>query len=626
MHDGVTERHEAKLKRRYRARRIGAGKLTIAGLLTCGLVLWFSGEDVGEHLARLASCRDLSTASGPDRDCSDAPAASTGRSSPSVSVDPLASSATGLVRGTSVDASLTASDQSTFSDLASATFRPRAVTRERYLTVSERCDLGLGDARLRCGVGVSLGGPTSARGADDPSPGLSISGRVITAEGYGIPGVTLIASRIGAVADTGESDSSQVRTARYTRYRAVSGADGSYQFADIPDGDYTIRNNKHDDYGSVRITVRAGVQYADLVLEEERRFVIEGRVTDEYGLALGQVAVLPLVVGAPSVRTDRSGWYALPVSITPGAGSVTLRFEAPGFRETSLTARLPRRSNADDSASEARIALDAKLQSIELTTNVRGTVVGAGKEPIAGRVVELIAVDGHSRHQAVTDRAGHYEFPIIAAPLRYELRVGGAPDFADYREVIGVSRYDYEFDVVMEPYEFGTLRGRFINSDGTPIPGIELGLRNTASAGNNASLKSDALGNFVVEHVPAGTAVLNSAAMPSFHVRGLTVEPASESNVDVVLDWGTHELSGRVVDRYGRALPGSSVVVRWSHEADGIKSTATRRAATDAQGHFRFFELGPGPHSLVVDAPGFATATFDHDMSQDGYSVTVRVN
>ena len=81
-----------------------------------------------------------------------------------------------------------------------------------------------------------------------------------------------------------------------------------------------------------------------------------------------------------------------------------------------------------------------------------------------------------------------------------------------------------------------------------------------------------------------------------------------------------------MVDRHGRAVPASRVLLRWSHQADGIETSITRRTATDSQGSFKFDQLGSGPFSLVVDAPGFTAAAFDHDIGRDGYEVTVRLN
>jgi protocatechuate 3,4-dioxygenase beta subunit len=519
-----------------------------------------------------------------------------------------------------------ADERHTLSDLATATFNPRAITRARYTTVSDRCELGLAGASMRCTA--DSGRATSMRGAQstDSVEGLKISGRVITTDGYGVPDVTLIASPIGRSGAEGESDNTAVEASHYTRYRAVSAPDGTYVFGDLPAGDYAIRSNRHDRYASRRITVRAGVEYGDLVLEEERRVAIEGRVTDEQGLALSRVSITPVVVGAPSVRSDGSGHYRLPLSLAPAASNVTVRFEAPGFLEANRTVALAAHDAVLAPDGVAAVGLDVTLQSIEMTTNVRGVVTDADGDPIAGRTVVLDASGEQRRYQAVTDRHGEYKLDVVNAPMNYRLSVDGAPAYADYQSEVRVTRFDYVFDVVMEPYRFGSLRGQILDRDGAPVPDRELALRNTASSKPNAIVRSDSTGHFAVGKIPAGETVLASQSMPAILVRGVHVAAGSEANVDVIVDWGSHELVGTVVDRHGRAVPASRVLLRWSYHADGIETSITRRTAADSQGSFKFDQLGSGPYSLVVDAPGFATTEVDHDIGRDGYAVTVRLN
>ena len=519
-----------------------------------------------------------------------------------------------------------ADDRHTLSGLAAGTFNTRAITRARYTTVSDRCELGLADVSMRCSA--DSGRATSMRGSQsiDSAEGLRISGRVITADGYGVPGVTLIASPIGLSDAEGESDSNAVEASQYTRYRAVTAPDGTYRFSDLPVGDYAIKSNRHDKYASRRTTVRAGIEYADLVLEEEQLVAIEGRVTDEHGLALSHVSITPVVVGAPSVRSDGSGHYRLPLSLAPAASNVTVHFEAPGFLEARETVALGAHDAVLAPDGVAAVGLDVALQSIEMTTNVRGVVTNADGDPIAGRTVVLNASGEQSRYQAVTDRHGEYAFDVVNAPMNYRLSVDGAPAYADYQSEVRVTQVDYVFDVVMEPYRFGSLRGQILDRDGAPVPDLELALRNTASSKPNAIVRSDSTGHFAVSKVPAGDTMLASQSMPAILVRGVHVAAGFETNVDVIVDWGRHELVGTVVDRHGRAVPASRVQLRWSHKADGIETSITRRTATDSQGSFKFDQLGSGPFSLVVDAPGFTTAALDHDIGRDGYEVTVRLN
>jgi protocatechuate 3,4-dioxygenase beta subunit len=492
------------------------------------------------------------------------------------------------------------------------------------MSLKERCELGMADPRVRCGnpsryASLDIG----EDGDNDVVVPHEIAGRVMSAEGYGVPGISLVASRIDAAAD---ADGSRDDGETYRHYQAVSSGDGSYVFSEIPEGDYVIRSGEVGDYGSTRISARTGTGYADIVLVEEREIVVEGRVTDSTGSPLSHVTVLPVVEGVPSVSTDRSGWYRLPVSLPPKSNHLTLRFKASGMNEVEARASLPLKAGIMDARGVSRVELDAVMEPISLTTNVRGTITTPEGDPVRGRVVELLA-KGQRRYRAVSNRRGEYEFPVVPAPSEYRLRVTGFPDYPDYHSSVMVTSDDYEFDVLMESYDVGTLRGRIVDADGGAIPDVELALTNNRSSQPNALVRSDAFGGFVLRYAPAGEVVLASRSMPTFVVSGVEVPSGRESNIDVVVDWGHHELSGTIVDRTGRAVSGSQVLLKWSHEsAGGVQSSVTRRTATDYQGRFRFDQLGAGPHSLVVHATGYEKMAFEHDIRRDGYDVTVQLN
>jgi hypothetical protein len=444
----------------------------------------------------------------------------------------------------------------------------------------------------------------------------SISGRVMGSDGFGLNGVTVIASPVPG----SDADQSPNSGAASVRYRTVSDSAGFYSFRRLPDGDYTIRNNEHGPYPATRISAHTGVDYADLVLREKRTFVVEGRVVAATGEPLERVTVLPIVLGVPSVRTDDRGRYRLPITLEPDVSRLTLRFQLPGFRETYATVPAPSVVETDVQA------FDAVMQPLEYTTSVIGTVTTTEGVPLVGRIVELRPVTEQRRYDAVTNVDGEFRFPAIEAPLEYRLHVSGAPDHKDYDHRIRITAENSELDLVVEPYEFGSLSGRVVNREGAPIPDFDLVLRNTASERPNALITSDADGNFTVPAAPAGEIVIASQSMPSFLLRGLHLHPEEELSVPLVVDWGAHEIRGLVVDRQGNPVPASRIVLKWYHQFDGLSSVATRRTAADAQGSFQFSQLGPGPHSLHVDAPGYGTAALEYDASRQGYDITVRLN
>ena len=151
-------------------------------------------------------------------------------------------------------------------------------------------------------------------------------------------------------------------------------------------------------------------------------------------------------------------------------------------------------------------------------------------------------------------------------------------------------------------------------------------MKNVDSIEPNAVVRTDSLGNFKIANAPAGDLVISSVSTPSVLIKGLQLEPGELIHVSMMLDWGDHSIRGQVVDPTGIPVPASRVVLNWSHRDETLDMYTTRRTATDSEGRFAFSNLGPGPHSLKVDAPGFLSVDIDHDLSREGYNLTVRLN
>jgi hypothetical protein len=265
------------------------------------------------------------------------------------------------------------------------------------------------------------------------------------------------------------------------------------------------------------------------------------------------------------------------------------------------------------------------MQPVDSWTSLAGTVHSDAGDALAGRVVELLPASGPMQ-RTTTDAKGRYEFPVLESPAAYRLTVQGGDGYRDHQQEIKLTANTPELNVVIDAYEFGAVAGQLVNVSGEPVPDFQLVLRNTGSQNPNALVASDASGNFEVPTAPAGEFVIASQASPSILVQGLHLAPGEKLNLPLVIDWGAHELRGIVVDAQNNPIPASRVVLEWSHESAGISTRATRRTATDTQGQFAFSQLGPGPHSLRVDAPGFRTFAMDHDLNRQGYAVTVKLN
>jgi hypothetical protein len=482
-------------------------------------------------------------------------------------------------------------------------------------TIAELCLTGLDDKGALCQTGsydetfiASDSGVTS-----DSASGYTISGHVLTAEGTGLDGVSIVASperlKGKRIPDSGA-----------LRFWTVTDSLGAYSLDGLPDGEYMIRSGAQGKYPSARISARAGVNYADLVVSQNWATVVEGQVLGTAGEPLEGVTVLPNLLGQPSVLTDYDGRFLLTVALKPTIDSLTLRFQSPGYREQTGKAVFQNHGASNGAA------VNVVMQQVESWTSVDGTVYSDSGEPLAGRTVELRPQSGQRTDRTTTDRHGRYTFPIVESPANYSLIVFGGADYKDYRQSVNLTADMDELDVVVEPYEFGEVTGQLVNLNGAPVPDFDLVLRNTASRKPNALVSTDTRGNFEIPAAPAGDLVVASQSTPSFTVQGLHLKPGDKLHLPLVLDWGEHEIRGIVVDAHDNPVPASRIILQWSHQADGVTTKSTRRTAADTQGQFAFSNLGPGRHSLRIEAPGFSTVDIDHDLSRQGYDVTVRLN
>ncbi len=482
-------------------------------------------------------------------------------------------------------------------------------------TMAELCSAGLDARGYRCQTGSYDGtfSPSASGVAAGSASGYAISGRVLTAEGAGLSGVTIVAAPERL---TGKS----APEAGTLRFWTVTDSLGAYSLNGIPDGEYTIRSRALGQYPSARISARVGVDYADLVVSPQRAAMAEGRVVDPAGAPLEGVTVLPALPGQPSVLTGADGRFWLPVNVKPTISSVALRFQRPGYHEETGKFDLPR----DDAAEVA--ALNVVMRPVDAWTSVKGEVLSDSGEPLAGRAVELRAQAAPRSYKATTDSKGQYAFPAVESGADYRLIVFGGAEHKDYQQPLHVTTDMDEQDVVVETYEFGQVTGQLVNLSGEPVPDFALVLRNTGSRKPNALVSTDEDGNFDIPAAPAGELVLASQSTPSFLVEGLHLTSGDKLHLPLVLDWGQDEIRGLVVDALGKPVPASRIVLQWSHQSDGITTKTTRRTAADAQGHFAFSQLGPGAHSLQVLAAGFPAVVVNHDVSRQGQDLTVRLN
>ena len=492
-------------------------------------------------------------------------------------------------------------------------------------TMAELCSAGVEGELPHCQAGSFNTNFNSSESTTTPvATSGKISGRVVAASEGGIAGVTIVASPERL------EEAPEIASRGTLRFWTVTDSLGAYRLDGLPEGEYIIRSGTHGPYQSARIYAYTGVNYADLIVSRNKTAVVEGQVLTASREPLEGVTVLPVLMGQPSVLTGDDGRFKLPVTLKPAVNSFAMRFQRPGFSEQSTKVILPNdvRTNptSPDTQAATFTAVQVVMHPVESWTALDGAVYSESGEPLAGRTIELRPRAAQQKYTTTTDAKGNYSFPVIEAPAEYRLTVFGGADHKDYQQDLKLKADTAALKVFLEPYDFGELTGQVVNQNGVPVADFGLVLRNVGSKKPNAVVRTDDSGNFTIPAAPAGDLIIASQSAPSMLVQGLHLASGARMHLPLVLDLGEHEIRGSVVDTRGNPVPASRIVLQWSYVSDGVTTRATRRTAADTQGNFAFSNLGPGPHSLQVVAPGFPTVDIDHDLRRQGYDLTVRLN
>jgi len=488
-------------------------------------------------------------------------------------------------------------------------------------TVVEWCGMPLDDSQFHCSsnfVGPrALSGSTVSRNHND-APG-TISGHVRNDIGEGLAGTNIVATLEATAAQTDSNNPDALR------FWTKTDDTGAYRLDSLPQGEYLVRSSGSTEFGSARTMARSGDKDVDLLLHRSIPMVVTGAVTTADGAPLEGVTVSAMLLGQPSTLTDDDGGYALELHHKPSSRSLGLRFQRPGFIEQSEKFQLASDRAAPNGTYQTtlqRVVMDP----VESWTALRGSVVNASGQPLPNRDIELRPTGKQHTHRTKTDGNGEFEIAMLEAPGNYSLLVSGGTTHQDHQQKLKLTSTTPTVDVILPHYEYGEVSGRLVDIHGVPVSHFDLVLRNAGSTQPNAFIETDRSGNFRIESVPAGQIIVASRTAPSIVFKGAYLEAGARLNLSLVMDWGRHEIHGAVIDRQGNPVAASRVALQWTYQFEGITTIQTRRAAADAMGQFSFRNLGPGPHSLRIDAPGHQTVNIEHDLERNGYDLTVRLN
>ena len=364
-----------------------------------------------------------------------------------------------------------------------------------------------------------------------PEGDLAISGRVLDRAGTPVPGVKLVA-KASYLFDRDKSKMTPVY--RYQRGTS-SGYDGAYAFERLADGEYHISTKATDQYPQAQILVRAGVDFADLVLTGHQDLRVFGMVTTTGGEPLGGVAVTPATQNAPTSSSSKEGRYSFEVKLLENARDLAVRASKQGYEDQEVRLDTSKPEAGNDL--ELNIVMEPDADSA--LAEVSGRVTGPGNEPVAGQRIGLSSAKARQNYRPTTDAEGRFVIQRVEPSDDYMLSINAVAAYKDYfQRDIKVTKNGLTLNVELEALDTGTLSGQMLNVFGVPIPNFTLVLQTKETSYYNQRVLGDSSGNFTVEKAPAGELRMKTKSNPYYTIEGIQLNAGAEREVPVVLDWG----------------------------------------------------------------------------------------
>lgn len=437
-----------------------------------------------------------------------------------------------------------------------------------------------------------------------------------------------------------------------TRRSAVTESDGTFEVRGLAEGAYRL-TARHPDRAKASersIEVVSATPTEDVLLELETGGSIEGAVTGAGGLPLADALIVALSIqagGFKSDSTDQDGRYLID-GLTPGSYIVfksRLGDDAAGFafellgnlRFKTVTVRKNKTTTLDiEDASDSSVRLYGKVWDGDVpVSRALVTALGSDSDGIFGLGVRANSTDQEGNYEIVGLEPGEYFLQVnrfLGRPVQVQLAV-------DIPEGAREMRFDLRLPQ-------SAVRGRVVDSNGQPVPRIQV------SAGLDDGAGSDAAGllGLIVKNGLAqtrtrddGTFELPSLAAGSYRItasgrafgggrrgnaefgdvalEGLIVDgTASIEGIQLVIP-RAGVILGQVRDGNGQPVSGAEIVATRTDKETlqddseqglfdlfGVQRAPVR---TDENGNFEIRGVTPGTYSVLADADGVATGVED---------------
>ncbi len=328
-----------------------------------------------------------------------------------------------------------------------------------------------------------------------------------------------------------------------------------------------------------------------------------------------------------STRSDELGNYRILLDM-PRHRFPTLHFLRHGFSGERV--RPDKKQLQQQPILELNLELEDNPDSVKLTGWV-GNEAGVALEAVR---VELIAQKGGDRDSffltVFTDASGHFRLEGVRAGEQYQLSVNPTAQYQGYRDNdLAVSANPAPINIVLNSLKLIDLDGMILNRESAPIPDFEIQISNLTTGTHSRKIVSDASGFFSLREFPLGavnlTTRLSSQGAEYFRISGLTLTDTEYRNLILIVDKGSHYLSGWVSDINGITVARAMVTLEAKAEDGPVEYFSYRSQSTEPSGRFVFTDVGGGEHRLSVYADGFDKQELVHRFTAQADEIQIKL-
>ena len=306
-----------------------------------------------------------------------------------------------------------------------------------------------------------------------------------------------------------------------------------------------------------------------------------------------------------SARSDAEGRYQISVKLTKSKNPV-VNIMRSGYREERVWVE------GDDLGSGQAIKLDVSLSEANDTTSIHGWIGNDIGEGIAVQKIRITS-RGLTQYVVSSDERGDFSFEGVRSGLTYRLEVFPGAQYSRYLyDSVEVTHNTPFIKVILTSINLVDINGMVVSSAGVPVPDFEINVRNTTTNSLVRMVSTDSSGFFKLDRFPAGELLFSTAYPEYFKITGVTLAPNETRSLNLVIDKGTHYLSGWVSDQNGVPVDNAKVTLDAEINRGTTKSLSFRSRITNSVGAFSFADLGNETHVITVYAQDFKRKAISH--------------